>query len=222
MKKILISGGSRGIGKAISESITDLYQVLSPSSTEMDVSKEESISKFLETNLQTQDSLYGIVCNAGIFHSGSFENYSLESWNKIIATNLTGTFNLARLALPYLRKSPEARIVIISSISGISGEAFAPAYSASKAGLIGLAKSLALELAKFNITVNTIAPGWVKTDLALDQLRSEEMIKDNLGANLQNRWIEPEEIASLVKYLLSHEAKAITGEVINISAGLHV
>ena len=222
MKKILISGGSRGIGKAISESLTDNYKVLGPSSAEMDVSSEKSVTDFLQNNLNTEDSLYGIVCNAGIFHSGNFENYSLENWNKIITTNLTGTFNLCHLGLPYLRKSPEARIVIISSISGISGEAFAPAYSASKAGLIGLAKSLALELAKFNITVNTIAPGWVKTDLALDQLKSEDMIKDNLGANLQNRWIEPEEIASLVKYLLSHEARAITGEVINISAGLHV
>lgn len=217
MKQILVSGGSRGIGKAVTELLGNEYKVIGPSSTEMNVTSEESIKNFLQKNFS---SIYGLVCNAGIFHSGSLENHDLDTWNKIIETNLTGTFNLCRLALPYLKQEPESRIVIISSISGTGGEAYACAYSAAKAGLIGFAKSLALELAKFNITVNAIAPGWVKTDMTLKQLHSEELIKNNLGATLQNRWIETEEIAHLAKYLLSPEAKAITGQVISISAGL--
>lgn len=217
MKEILVSGGSRGIGKAITELLGTDYKIIGPNSREMNITDEKSIENFLSENFS---SLYGLVCNAGIFHSASLENHDLDTWNEIIETNLTGTFNLCRLALPYLKKEAESRIIIISSISGTCGEAYASAYSASKAGLIGFAKSLSLELAKFNITVNAIAPGWVKTDMTLKQLHNEELVKNNLGASLQNRWIETEEIAHLVKYLISPEAKAITGQVISISAGL--
>lgn len=218
-KSILVSGGSRGIGKAIVEELSLTgYQCLGPSSKEMNVCDPNSIQTYIAKNISK--SLYGLVCNAGIFHSASFDNHSLHAWNQVIETNLTGVFNLCQLALPYLRQAEESRIIIISSISGTEGEAFAAAYSASKAGLIGLAKSLAQELAKYHITVNVIAPGWVRTDLSLNQLKTEDEIKNNLGATLQNRWIEPHEIASLTKYLLSPEAKAITGQVINITAGL--
>ena len=106
----------------------------------------------------------------------------------------------------------------MSSMSAYAGEIYAPAYAASKAGLIALAKSLALELASYRINVNCICPGWVKTDMALEQVGEKEA--DSLGAVLQQRWIEPSEIAHMTKYLISDESKAITGQQFNITAGL--
>ena len=123
-----------------------------------------------------------------------------------------------------MKLNPESysRIIFISSVSAYTGELYAPAYSASKAALIALGRSLALEFAKYKITVNSICPGWVKTDMALDQMSTEDVIKDSLGATLQNRWIEPEEIAHAISYLLSEPAKGITGQQLNITAGLDI
>jgi len=217
--KVLITGGSRGIGKAIAQTLAADYSVLAPGSKDLDVTNQASIEKFFQVHFNSDTKLHALVCNAGIFHSQSFENYDISDWLRIFDVNLHGAFRATKQALPYLQNAGLAHVIMISSIS-MNGEAHACAYSASKAGLIGLAKTLAQELAKYNINVNAIAPGWVRTDMALDILDTENKVKDNLGATLQNRWIEPEEIASLVQYLISPVARAITGQVINISAGL--
>lgn len=219
-KKVLVTGGSRGIGDAIAKLlILNDYEVYAPSSRDLDLSSQESIDAYFKENFRENDSLYALISNAGIFHSAPLAKHSLENWQKIIDLNLTGAFRICRKALPYLQRENGANIVFISSISA-QGEAFAPAYSASKAGINGLCKALAPELASDNINVNAIAPGWVKTDLAKSILYTEELEKNHLGASLQNRWIEPAEIAGLVKYLLSPEAKAITGQILTIDAGL--
>ena len=115
------------------------------------------------------------------------------------------------------------RIINIGSISGVMGEAHASLYSSSKAGLLGLTKALALELAEYNITVNTINPGWVDTDLGNESVEESEFSKEELIDCIpQRRFVQPEEVAGLCKYLISEEAKGITGQGINLCAGLSV
>lgn len=216
MKKILISGASRGIGKGIADLLkSSSYEVFGPSSQEMNLKDEGSIEKYIEKNIDSD--LYALIANGGIFHSASLEKHSIKDFQEVIDVNLIGTFRLIKSCLKYLKTN--SHIIIISSVSA-EGEAFAPAYSASKAGLNGLCKSLAQELGGQGINVNAIAPGWVRTDMAKNILNTLELEKDHLGATLQNRWIETEEIAHLVKYLISPEAKAITGQIITIDAGL--
>lgn len=219
-KTILITGGSRGIGKAATSLLKQTgYQVLAPSSKELDVSSELSVKKFFAANFKTESKLHALICNAGIHYSASLEKHSIEDWQKVIDVNLTGTFRACKHALNYLRNSKLSHIIMISSVSA-TGEAYAPAYTASKAGINGLCKALAYELASDGINVNTIAPGWVRTDMAQKILHNQELEKNHLGATLQNRWIEPSEVAGLVRYLISEEARAITGQVITIDAGL--
>ncbi len=221
IKTILITGGSRGIGKA-SASILEAagYKVLAPSSKDLDVTNEESIKNYLHTNLGSEP-LYGLVCNAGIYYDNPIEKHSIENFSKVLEVNLTGAFRSVQACMPQLKASQGARIIFISSVSAY-GDAGAPAYSASKAGLIAMMKSLAPELAHDQITINTINPGWVRTDMAETILKSEDDVRNNLGATLLKRWIEPEEIGELVKFLLSDQASAICGEAINIDAGLMV
>jgi NAD(P)-dependent dehydrogenase (short-subunit alcohol dehydrogenase family) len=115
------------------------------------------------------------------------------------------------------------RIVNIGSISGVMGEAYASLYSSSKSGLIGLSKALALELAEFNITVNTINPGWVDTELGNSSIEDSEFSKEEIIECIpQRRFVSPVEVAKLVKYLISEDAKGITGQSINLCAGLSV
>ncbi len=229
-KNVLISGGSRGIGKSAAYLLSRSdYQVLAPSSQELDQSSEKSVQDYFSQNFQDhEESLYGLIVNAGVYHSSCFEEYSFNDWQRVLDVNLNGAFHLVKAALPllktYVELNPESysRIIFISSVSAYTGELYAPAYSASKAALIALAKSLALEFAKYKITVNSICPGWVKTDMALNQMPNEDSVKDSLGATLQNRWIEPEEIAHSISYLLSEPAKGITGQQLNITAGLDI
>ncbi len=229
-KNVLISGGSRGIGKSAAFLLSQSdYQVLAPSSQELDQSSEKSVQDYFSRNVQDyEESLYGLIVNAGVYHSSCFEEYSFNDWQRVLDVNLNGAFHLVKAALPllktYVELNPESysRIIFISSVSAYTGELYAPAYSASKAALIALAKSLALEFAKYKITVNSICPGWVKTDMALNQMPNEDAIKNSLGATLQNRWIEPEEIAYAISYLLSEPAKGITGQQLNITAGLDI
>ena len=134
---------------------------------------------------------------------------------KSLNLNLLVPYQLCTLVVPEMKKNKWGRIINIGSISGAVGEANASLYSAGKAGLIGLTKSLALELAEYGITVNVINPGWVKTNLIadIDEQEQLEMIP-------QKRWIEPQEIADLAKYLISDSAQGITGQSLNLCCGL--
>jgi NAD(P)-dependent dehydrogenase (short-subunit alcohol dehydrogenase family) len=130
---------------------------------------------------------------------------------------------LSKIAIPYMKKQKFGRIINIGSISGVMGEAHASLYSATKSGLIGFSKAVGLELAEYGITVNTINPGWVDTELGNSSIEDGEFTKEEiLDCIPQRRFVEPKEIAGLVKYLISEKAKGITGQSINICAGLSV
>ncbi len=159
-----------------------------------------------------------VVANAGVTADQLTMRLKPEEWDAVLAVNLTGTFRLVRAALPAMVRARYGRIVLVSSIAGLIGNAGQAAYSASKAGLIGLAKSVARELGSRNITVNVVAPGLIDTDMtrSLPESRRARMIESvalgRLGA--------PEEVAGAVAFLLGEDASYVTGAVLNVSGGL--
>ncbi len=162
-----------------------------------------------------------LINNAGDYVWSPVEKTSDEEIKKLLKLNLEIPYKLCREAVPSMKKNNWGRIINIGSISGAVGEANASLYSATKAGLIGMTKALALELAEFGITVNTINPGWVKTELASD-LFEEGVIDESEQIDMipQRRFIHPSEIAGMVNYLVKEEAKGVTGQSLNICAGL--
>ena len=179
-----------------------------------------SNQKSIDDYLSEIKSLDALICNAGIYYESNIENHSIDEFSRMLDVNLTGSFRMIQSCLPLLRKSGKAKIILMGSVSAY-GDAGAPAYAASKAGIIAMMKSIAPELAHDGITINAINPGWVRTDLT-QSLVSQEAEMMVLGSTLLKRWIEPVEIANLVEFLISDKANAICGEVINIDAGLSV
>jgi len=236
MKKILVTGSSRGIGKEIA-----LY--LAKSGYDIDVHYAHNEQKAIETadeiralGRDTQilkfdiknreecakvlaDKLYyGVVLNAGIARDNVFPALEDDEWDDVIDTNLTGFYNVLKpLVMPMISNRVKGRIITMSSVSGISGNRGQVNYSASKAGIIGATKSLALELAKRGITVNCIAPGVIDTemikDVPLDEVKKLIPMK---------RVGQAKEVASLANYLMSEDASYITGQVISVNGGLYL
>ena len=137
----------------------------------------------------------------------------MEKLNHIMQVNLKAPIYLTSRAVPYMKSQKFGRIVNIGSISGVMGEANASLYSATKSGLVGFAKATGLELAEFGITVNTINPGWVDTELGKGSIEDSEFSQEEIIECIpQRRFVSPEEVAGLVKYLISDEAKGLTGQ----------
>ena len=174
-----------------------------------------------------------LINNAGVFKVEPILNHRPAVWDETLAVNLSAAFHLCRYALPQMTAKNWGRVINISSVSGKLGEPYGAAYSASKFGLIGLTQSLALEVAKYAVTVNAICPGWVLTEMALKQLGDEQWLKLNSIdpsqslevarlSSPQERFIEVAEIADLVLFLCSNQARGITGQSINICGGLSI
>jgi NAD(P)-dependent dehydrogenase (short-subunit alcohol dehydrogenase family) len=162
-----------------------------------------------------------LINNAGEYVWAPIDKQDDDKIAELIKLNLEIPYKLCKIAVPQMKINQWGRIINIGSISGVVGEANASLYSASKAGLIGLTKSLALELAEFGITINLINPGWVKTNLS-DQVFENEILDENEQIDMipQRRWIEPSEISALVNYLITEDARGITGQLLNLCAGL--
>lgn len=231
---ILVTGASRGIGKTIAKSLQSYGNVYVTARTEeklkefgnemyfvCDLSKEEDLLKLGDFIQEKKIDI--LVNNAGEYTYCGIEDTEISKLNEMLSINLKAPIYLMHSAIPHMKENKFGRIINIGSISGVMGEAYASMYSATKAGLIGLSKATGLELAEFGITVNTINPGWVDTELGKSSIEDSEFSEEEILESIpQRRFVKPEEIAGLVKYLISEEAKGITGQSINICAGLSV
>ncbi len=238
-KTVLVTGASRGIGKSIAELlIQEGYNVFISAKNQkrlQDTAKEIGAAGFFSldlccANAESLAEFFAItgnidilVNNAGDYVYSPIEKTSDEDMRRLLSLNIEAPFMLIRSVVPHMKNQKWGRIVNIGSISGVVGEANASLYSLTKSAFLGLTKSLALELAQDNITINTINPGWVDTELAKDAVEESTFsYEEELDMIPQRRFICPEEIAHLVKYMISQEAKGMTGQSVNLCAGLSV
>ena len=237
---VLVTGSSRGIGKAVAlnlaragfdivvhcrsrieeaEEVASTIRNLGKNARvlQFDVSNREECKAKLEADVEQFGAYYGVVLNAGLTRDNAFPALTDKDWDQVLRTNLDGFYNILHpIMMPMIRRRKAGRIVCITSVSGLIGNRGQVNYSASKAGLIGAAKALAIELAKRKITVNCVAPGLIDTDIVDENVPIEEILK---GVPM-GRMGDPEEVAHAVNFLMDEKAAYITRQVIAVNGGL--
>jgi 3-oxoacyl-[acyl-carrier protein] reductase len=238
----LVTGASRGIGRAIAEALALQGAIVVGSATTaegaaaidawltklgnggrgivLDVSEPESVEVVVESMTSTIGAPTILVNNAGITRDNLLMRMRADEWDQVLSTNLSSVYRVCKAALRGMMKARRGRIINISSVVGLIGNPGQVNYAAAKAGMIGFTKSLAREVASRNITVNTIAPGFIESDMTrkldekqIEALRSQ-IPSGQLGA--------PEDIAAAVVFLASDAGRYITGETLNVNGGLHM
>jgi 3-oxoacyl-[acyl-carrier protein] reductase len=239
-KSILVTGSSRGIGRAIAERLAlSGYRIVLHCRTQVaaaeavrdaivaaggmqprvicfDIANRDATRAALGADIGAHGAYYGAVCNAGLARDGAFPALSDDDWDSVLRTNLDGFYNVLQpLIMPMIRRRAPGRIVTLSSVSGVMGNRGQVNYSASKAGIIGASKALAVELASRGITVNCVAPGLIRTEML-----NEAPVEEALKSIPAQRVGEPSEVAGLVNFLMSDEAAYITRQVIGVNGGI--
>ena len=239
-ESILVTGSSRGIGKSIAlrlaqsgfdivvhcrsrieeaEEVAQSIRELGRQARvlQFDVSHRYETAEKLLADVESHGAYYGVVLNAGLTRDNAFPALTDEDWDVVLRTNLDGFYNVLHpIIMPMIRRRKAGRIVCITSVSGIIGNRGQVNYSASKAGIIGAAKALAVELAKRKITVNCVAPGLIDTDILDENLPIDKILKMIPVARMGS----PEEVAHAVDFLMDEKAAYITRQVIAVNGGL--
>ena len=240
-KVALITGATRGIGREIAlELAANGFDIAVNYRSEKDIPEDlkkeieshnvrcefvqADVSNFEQCESMVKDAIdkFGridvLVNNAGITRDGLIMRMKKEDFEAVIDVNLVGTFNVTRNVIPYMIKQRSGRIISLSSVVGVAGNAGQTNYSASKAGVIGFTKSLAKEVASRNILVNAVAPGFIDTDMT--KVLSDS-VKEGINAQIPlKRMGTPKEVAKVVKFLASEDSSYVTGQVINIDGGM--
>jgi 3-oxoacyl-[acyl-carrier protein] reductase len=238
----LVTGGSRGIGRAVVELLATLgadvainyvhdeaaatsavavaqQKGVKAIAIRADVSKLSDSDHLVKETVRQLGRLDFVICNAGIWEGKSVEQISEELWDKTIDVNLKGTWTVCRAAVPLMKNQKFGRIIIVSSTAGQRGEANVSNYAASKGGQISFTKSLAAELADFNIHVNCVAPGWVDTEMNTEVFADKDRMESILKTIPLRRAGTAQEIAGAIAFLCTDWANYITGEVVNVNGG---
>lgn len=237
-KVALVTGASRGIGKAIASQLKELGATVIGTATSehgaekiseylgagnglvLNVTNDDSIAQLFENIKINHGSIDILVNNAGITRDNLFMRMKDDEWQDIIDTNLSSVFKISKAAIRPMMKKRHGRIINIGSVVGSMGNAGQVNYATSKAGLLGFTKSLAREVASRGITVNTIAPGFIDTDMT--QTLTDEQKEGIFSQVPANRLGKPEEIANAVAFLASDLAAYITGETLHVNGGMYM
>ena len=224
-RRVLVTGSSRGIGKAIAERLkADGFEVTTHSvktpgtDLQFDISDREACRRAIEADIERNGPYYGVVLNAGVNRDNVFPGMEGTEWDQVVDTDLGGFYNVLKpCVMPMIAAHFKGRIVALSSVSGQIGNRGQVNYSAAKAGVIGAVKALAVELARRGITVNAVAPGVIETDMAgtLADARDEVM-----KAIPMRRFGTAAEVAAAVSFLFRDEAAYVTRQVISVNGGL--
>ncbi|PRC95144.1 3-ketoacyl-ACP reductase FabG2 [Solimicrobium silvestre] len=238
-KSVLVTGSSRGIGKAIALRLAaDGYDIVIHCRSmrdeadqvaqtiaamgracrvlQFDISDRDTTATTLLADVEQHGCYYGVVCNAGVARDNAFPAMSGEDWDIVLQTNLDGFYNVLNpLIMPMVRRKKPARIVTLASVSGLIGNRGQVNYSAAKAGIIGATKALAIELASRAITVNCVAPGLIDTDM-VSGVPMEEALKMIPARRIG----KPEEVAAVVSFLMNDDAAYVTRQVISVNGGM--
>ena len=227
-KVVLVTGGNKGIGEAVVKLLSEVgakvaytyrsgegqYGDLAIQADVTDAASMEAATEQVEKDL---GPIYGLVANAGITQDSLFVKSNIEQWNAVIETNLTGVYNTVRPVMPKMNAQGAGSIVLISSIVGERGNMGQANYAAAKAGVIGFAKTLAREGARYQVRSNVVAPGFIETNMLVG---IPDKVKDKITAEIPlARFGQPQEIAWGVTYLISPQSSYVTGTVLSINGG---